>query len=178
MTTPELASRLRASTVEVRQGGSGVIWSVDGAIVTNAHVLRSREPVVVLRDGREFPAAVVHYDRRRDLALLRIAATDLPAVTIGDSGHLRAGQVVTAVGNPFGIPGAVTSGVIHSAGGRWIETSVRLAPGNSGGLLADAEGCVIGINTMIQAGLAFAIPSNAIVAFVRAARARAETKAA
>ncbi len=138
--------------------------------MTNAHVLRARDPLVILPDGRKFAAVVIGHDRRRDLALLRIPAAGLPAASVGDSRNLRPGQLVLAIGNPLGIRGAVTSGIIHSTSGRdWIEASVRLAPGNSGGMLADAEGRLIGITTMIQSGLALAIPSEAVISFVRAA---------
>jgi serine protease Do len=169
---PELARRLRQSSVEVRSGGgsggSGVIWP-EGVIVTNAHVVRSRDPLVVLSDGREFRAEIVRHDRRRDLALLRIAAGNLTPAEIGDSASLRVGQTVTAVGNPLGLVGAVSTGIIFAfdQDRRWIQADVRLAPGNSGGMLADAQGRVIGINTMIYGGLAMAIPSNAAAIFVR-----------
>ena len=169
--SPGLAVRLRSSSVEVRcgdrGGGAGVIWSSDGLVVTNAHVARTNRPAVRLADGREFVADLVRRNTERDLALLRIEANGLNAAEIGDSTHVRAGQIVTAVGNPMGIVGAVSTGVIFSAGeGRWIEADVRLAPGNSGGMLADADGRVIGINTMIYSGLALAVPSNRVIDFV------------
>ena len=162
----DLARQLKRSSVAV-SGGSGVIWSSDGLIVTNAHVLHSGQPKVTLDDGRSFQAAIERVDRRRDLALLRVPASGLPAATVGDSSTLRAGQVVTAVGNPLGVAGSVTSGIIYAvSGARWVQADVRLAPGNSGGLLADALGQVIGINTMIVGGLAMAVPSNTVAAFV------------
>ncbi len=172
--TPDRIRELRRVSVAVttggrrgQGGGSGVIWSADGLIVTNAHVVHSREPKVTLDDGRAFRAAVERVDQRRDLALLRIPASGLPAAVVGDSGALRPGQVVTAVGNPLGVTGAVTAGVIYAVeGARWVQADVHLAPGNSGGLLADAGGRVIGINTMIVGGLAMAIPSDAVAAFV------------
>lgn len=168
--SPDLACQLRQSSVAVT-GGSGVIWSSDGFIVTNAHVLHARDPKatikVTLDDGRSFTGAIEQVDRRRDLALLKIQATGLPAATIGDSSTLRPGQVVTAVGNPLGVTGAVATGIIHAVeGSRWVQADVRLAPGNSGGLLADSLGRVIGINTMIVGGLAMAVPSNTVSAFV------------
>jgi serine protease Do len=169
--SPELAQKLKRSSVEVRSGrrgvGSGVIWSADGRIMTNAHVV-GRRPVVKLSDGREFPAEVKRHDPDRDLALLQIGGRDLPAAAIGDSARLRVGQIVAAIGNPLGVTGAVTTGIIHSTGERrFIQADVRLAPGNSGGMLADTRGRVIGINTMIYAGLALAIPSNTAAAFAR-----------
>lgn len=173
---PELAERLRASSVEVRAGhrgmGAGVVWTVDGTIVTNAHVVRTSHPRVKLPDGRTFDAEVVRQDHKRDLAVLRIrSSSDLPAAEIADSSRLRVGQMVAAVGNPFGVVGAVSTGIIHAAAGDWIEADVRLAPGNSGGMLADARGRVVGINTMVANGLALAVPSNRAAAFVRGEQA-------
>ncbi len=125
-----------------------------GLVLTNAHVATHRESQVELWDGRRLPARVTARDTRRDLATLQIAAPGLEAATPGDSGALRAGELVIAVGNPMGFAGAVSTGVVHSIGrlpgmGRqsWILANVRLAPGNSGGPLADAQGRVVGINT-------------------------------
>lgn len=174
--TAELATRLRAYTVEVQsQGrghGSGVIWRADGLIVTNHHVVHSDRPVVVLSDGRSFPARITGRDPERDLAALRVEATDLPAAPIGDSSALRVGQLVLAMGHPLGIKGALTMGILHAVSdgtngsGRWVQADVSLAPGNSGGPLVDAQGRVIGINSMIAGGLALAIPSNAVERFL------------
>ncbi len=182
----DVAEKLRRSTVHVRvdqgreQGsGSGVIWTSDGLIVTNSHVVRGERACVELWDGRRFEGRVAAHDTRRDLATLRIAARSLPAATYGDSNSIRVGELVLAVGNPMGFIGALTTGIVHAQGplralGRqtWVQASVRLAPGNSGGPLADARGRVIGINTMVvSGGLALAVPSNAIVEFLnRAAR--------
>jgi len=176
----EIAERLRRSTVQVfphgrgKGGGSGVVWKSDGLIVTNAHVARSREPEVELWDGRRFPARVAARDPRRDLATLRIAAADLETATPGDSDSLRAGELVIAIGNPLGFAGALSTGVIHSIGKlpgmgsqRWIRAAVQLAPGNSGGPLANAQGLVVGINTAIVNGLGVAVPGNAALDFVR-----------
>jgi len=176
----EIAERLRRSTVQVfphgrgKGGGSGVVWKSDGLIVTNAHVARSREPEVELWDGRRFPARVAARDPRRDLATLRIAATGLETATPGDSDGLRAGELVIAIGNPLGFAGALSTGVIHSIGKlpsmgsqRWIRAAVQLAPGNSGGPLANAQGLVVGINTAIVNGLGVAVPGNAALDFVR-----------
>jgi serine protease Do len=172
------AERLRRSTVQVfthreRGGGSGVIWNSDGAILTNSHVARSAEMQVELWDGRRFPARVASRDPRRDLAELRISASGLEPASPADSNSLRPGELVMAIGSPLGFAGALSTGVIHSIGslpgmGRqsWIRANVRLAPGNSGGPLADAQGRVIGINTAIVNGLGVAVPSNAISAFV------------
>src|SRR5580693_2139809 len=175
----EIAERLRRSTVEVHlrganAGGSGVIATPDGQIVTNAHVARDSGASVRLWDGREFPAKLLARDARRDLATLKVEATGLPSASFGDSGALRVGELVMAIGNPMGFIGALTTGVVHALGslsgfGRqsWVLADVRLAPGNSGGPLADASGRVIGINTMIVNGLGAAVPGNAVTAFLR-----------
>jgi serine protease Do len=179
----EIAERLRRSTVQVFSqghdgGGSGIIWSSAGQIVTNSHVARASQADVVLWDGRRLPARLVSRDARRDLAELRIESSvsesGLPAATAGDSDALRPGELAIAIGSPLGFAGALSTGVIHSVGPiagmgreRWIGASVRLAPGNSGGPLADARGRVIGINTAIFNGLGVAVPSNAAVDFLR-----------
>ena len=175
----EVAERLRRSTVQVFAhghdgGGSGVIWSADGRIVTNSHVARSERADVVLWDGRRLPAKLVSRDGRRDLAELKVSEAGLPAAMAGNSDALRPGELVIAIGSPLGFAGALSTGVIHSVGpisgmgrDRWVGASVRLAPGNSGGPLADARGRVIGINTAIVNGLGVAVPSNAAVDFVR-----------
>ena len=180
MTIPgfgEIAEQLRRSTVLVESGGrgsgSGVIWSTDGLVVTNAHVVRGSRVDVQLWDGREFQAAVRSRDSRRDLAQLRIEATHLPAASVADSSALRPGELAIAIGNPLGFVGALATGVIHGVGSlpgleprSWVQADVRLAPGNSGGPLADARGRVIGINTMVAGGLALAVPSNAVQEFL------------
>jgi serine protease Do len=177
----EIAERLRRSTVHVssgngrdRGGASGVIWLADGLILTNAHVARSTHPRVELWDGRDFEARVAAYDARRDLAALRITADGLAPATAGDSSALRPGELAIAVGNPLGFAGAVSTGVIHSIGPLpgmgaldWVRATARLAPGNSGGPLANAQGKVIGINTAIVNGLGLAVPSRDIAEFLR-----------
>ena len=179
-----MAEQLRRSTVQVRSqrgpgGGSGVIWQADGLIITNAHVARGPQAIVELSDGRTFEAVVTTRDERRDLAALKVDATDLPAAAIGDSAALRVGALVLAVGNPLGLTGALTTGVVHAAASpesprrqSWVQADVRLAPGNSGGPLADAQGRVIGINSMIAGGLALAVPSNAVARFLAGSAAR------
>jgi len=181
----EIAEKLRRSTVLVLPGergnGSGVIWSADGVIITNAHVARASQMRIHLWDGREFDAALVSRDTRRDLAELRISATNLPAVTAADSAQVRPGELAIAIGNPLGFVGALTTGVIHAVGPLvgplggslrgfgsqpWVQADVRLAPGNSGGPLADASGRLIGINTMVAGRLALAVPSNAVTDFL------------
>jgi len=174
----EVAEQLRRSTVLVQAGGrgsgSGVIWGGDGLIVTNAHVARSGSKTrVQLWDGREFDATITSCDPQVDLAELRIGAEDLPVVQSADSSKLRPGELAIAIGKPLGFVGALTTGVIHGIGPlrgfgprTWVQADVRLAPGNSGGPLADARGRVIGINTMVAGRLALAIPSNAVHQFL------------
>jgi serine protease Do len=174
-----IAEDLRRATVEVAEahsGGSGVVWSADGKIITNAHVVRGRNPAVRLWDGSTYPAEILAFDSRRDLALLRVPRQDLPAPPFRDSSQVAPGEFVMAVGNPLGFTGAVSTGVVHAVGrvqgrGRrpYIRASVRLAPGNSGGPLADSQGRVIGINTMVLygSGLGLAVPSNTVAEFVR-----------
>jgi serine protease Do len=180
----EIAEQLRRSTVLIESGGrgagSGVIWSSDGTVVTNAHVVRGSRVSMQLWDGREFDAAVRSRDPRRDLAQLQIGAANLPAASPADSSVLRPGELAIAIGNPLGFVGALATGVIHAVGplrglGRrsWVQADVRLAPGNSGGPLADARGRVIGINTMVAGGLALAIPSNGVRDFLSVGPANA-----
>lgn len=173
-----LAERLCRSTVQVQSrrsgGGSGVIWHPDGLIVTNAHVARGSRATVELSDGRTLEATVAARDLPSDLAALKVKVTHLPAITAGNASTLRVGELVLAVGNPHGLAGALTTGIVHTVGSkdtfgspRWVQADVRLAPGNSGGPLADAEGRVIGINSRIVDGLALAIPSNTVARFLR-----------
>jgi serine protease Do len=176
MSIGEIGEKLRRSTVQVRGGGgsagSGVVWDGSGAIVTNAHVVGdlSQALTVEFWDGRILAASLDRRDLRRDLAILRAdASPSVEAARFGDSGRVRVGELVIAVGNPFGFTGAMSTGMVHGIGPgpvdgqQFIQTTARLAPGNSGGPLADAGGAVIGINTMvISGGLGLAIPSNAI----------------
>jgi serine protease Do len=173
----DISERLRRSTAQIlydRQPcGSGVVWSADGLILTNAHVVRHPEPRIRLWDGRSFAGRLSSRDVRRDLAAFRIAATDLQPATQGDSSAVRPRELVIAVGNPLGFAGALSTGVIHSVGPipglgsrSWLRADVRLAPGNSGGPLADANGRTIGINTAIVNGLGVAVPANDAAAFV------------
>jgi serine protease Do len=172
----EIAEKLRRSTVHVSAGGrghgSGIIVKPEGVIVTNAHVAACSPINVQLWDGRRAPADLLARDPSRDLALLHVrgaAGSALPAATLADSDQLRVGELVIAIGNPFGFIGALTTGVVYAVGRvsglgpmKWIQADVRLAPGNSGGPLANACGHVVGINTMIAHGLGLAVPSNSV----------------
>ncbi|MEI6321598.1 MAG: trypsin-like peptidase domain-containing protein [bacterium] len=155
--------------------GSGMIVSPQGHIVTNWHVVNgSSEVSVQLSDGRTLPARVAGVDRRSDIAVLKVDAEGLIPIAFGDSEHVRVGQMVFAVGNPFGLQETVTQGIISAKGRRtaseaaneFFQTSTTINPGNSGGPLIDIHGKVIGINNFILSrsggseGIGFAIPSN------------------
>lgn len=172
-----VAEALRGATVQVRSGrgsgGAGVVWSADGTVVTNAHVLRGDGARVVLADGRELRARVAATDEGRDLARLEVEAAGLVPAEAGDAAALRPGEVVVALGSPLGWVGALAFGVVHevprsprTGAPRWIRADIRLAPGNSGGPLADARGRVVGINTMIAGGVGVAIPVSTVARFL------------
>src|SRR5712671_458203 len=154
-------------------GGSGVLFTPDGYMLTNAHVVAgAREMRVTLTDGSEHTATLVGSDPATDLAVIRIEGTHLPHAELGSSEDLRVGQLVVAIGNPLGFSSTVSAGVISALGrtmraqdGRLIDpvlqTDVALNPGNSGGPLVDSRARVVGINTMIilgAQGLSFAVP--------------------
>ncbi len=154
--------------------GSGVIISSDGLILTNHHVIADADEIqVVLSDGRTVHAQVIGSDPDTDIALLRTKEKGLPAVTLGNSAPLRVGDVVLAIGNPFGVGQTVTMGIVSATGRNqlgintfenFIQTDAAINPGNSGGALVNAEGELIGINTAIfsksggSQGIGFAIP--------------------
>ena len=158
--------------------GSGFIISADGYILTNAHVVNEADEVIVkLSDKREFKAKIIGADRRTDVALLKIDASGLPKVTVGDPGKLRVGEWVAAIGSPFGLENTMTAGIV-SAKGRalpqenfvpFIQTDVAINPGNSGGPLFNLKGEVVGINSQIYSrsggsmGLSFAIPIDVAI---------------
>ena len=156
--------------------GSGVIVTKDGYILTNNHVVDNADEVkVTLQDGREFTAKVIGRDPKSDVAVIKIDAKDLPVVPMADSDKVQVGDIVLAIGNPFGVGQTVTTGIV-SATGRgnlgiedyedFIQTDAAINPGNSGGALVDVEGRLIGINTAIfsrsggNQGIGFAIPSD------------------
>jgi len=175
----EILEKSQASVVQVRGegrgAGAGFVWHEKGAIVTNYHVVANARTrlEVELRDGRLLEANVVDSDPNLDLALLNIPADKLPALPIGDSSKLRVGDLVFAIGHPWGQRGVVTSGIVNALSkGRlyngdrqleYIKSDVQLAPGNSGGPLLNAQGYVVGVNAMITRGdLSIAIPSNVL----------------
>jgi len=176
----DAAARLRASVVAIVDGGhgAGFAWR-DDLFVTSAHVVSAGKAVVVTPDGRAVEGTVVGRDVDRDLALLHAAGARVPAVKCGNPYALRPGSLVFAVGHPLGVKDAVSVGVFQAVGaiplgfgmaerrprrGRspfipWVQADVRLAPGNSGGPIADVEGNVIGVAAMIVSGLALAVPA-------------------
>ncbi len=172
-----LAEQLRRVTAEVANGreskGSGLLWP-RGCVVTNAHVVRRPTVTVRFADGRSLEGVLLARDDEADLALLRIRGTGIATAQIAHPEAARVGSLVVAVGHPLGVHGALSTGIIHAIGpivprGRsWIQADIRLAPGNSGGPLADAAGHVLGLNAMITGSLALAIPMARVRSFVHA----------
>lgn len=171
----KIVERVLPSVVQVRNGGhggaAGIIWSADGRVLTNYHVVAGKDgPLHVhLRDGRSFEATLVSGNPALDLALLSVQAGDLPAAPIGESSRLRVGELVIAIGHPWGQRDVVTAGIVSGIGdvavagtgrkAQYVRSDVRLRPGNSGGPLLNARGEVIGINAMIFGGdMGIAIP--------------------
>ena len=171
------AERLRSSVAQIVTGtngnggiGAAIAWSDAGLFVTSAHVIRSPRMIVVTPDGRRVPGELVWQERLRDVALVRAPDAAMPPVLTADPSALRPGSLIMAIGHPFGLVDAVSTGVLQSVGElplefevegrslRWVQADVRLGPGNSGGPLADADGRVIGVAAMIVAGMALAVP--------------------
>jgi serine protease Do len=164
--TETMVEKVKASLVSVQDSrygaGAGVVWRDDGLILTSNHVLRRRSPAVTLPDGRGFEARVLLQDPEVDLAFLQIPVDGLAALPIGDSTRLRVGELVFAIGHPWGLNGSVTGGIVshlttaQTSGRRGlvpvIRTDAHLAPGNSGGPLVNAAGELVGINTMVIGG--------------------------
>lgn len=161
--------------------GSGVVISPDGYIVTSNHVIDKADTVkVALQDGRELTAKVVGRDPQTDIAVIKVDAKELPAVTFADSDRIEVGDRVLAMGNPFGIGETVTSGIVSAKGRRvgilqdvqgyesFIQTDAAINPGNSGGALVDVEGRLVGVNSAILSrsggfqGVGFAVPANMV----------------
>ncbi len=177
---------VQRSVVQVRSGGrgigAGVIWPGDGLVLTNHHVISGRRRIgnirVALHDGRTLHADVLKSDRSLDLALLGLEGDqgDLPAAAVGNSDALRVGELVYAIGHPWGSVGAVSAGIVGGVGelrgpgrgssARYVRSDVALAPGNSGGPLLNARGEVVAINAMIFGRMALSIPSNAAEVWV------------
>jgi serine protease Do len=214
----DLADKVRASVVQVHAGnrgiGSGIVWNVgapnasgetEATIITNAHVVMAARGTTLMvqpiGSSEELAATLTAVDPSRDLAALKVTGKNFTAAEIGDSAALRVGELVIAVGNPWGRVGAMVAGVVAARApvdleeeakhadpiapgesheetprrGRWrghrletevIQADIRLYPGNSGGPLADAQGRVVGVNSMVVGGLGFAIPSRAVRQFL------------
>jgi serine protease Do len=174
----ELAERIRQSTVQLQAGphqlGAGIAWGED-LVITNAHVAVADSLEVTRPDWQRRQGRLVARDPKRDLALLEVPRLDLAPVSLGGSARLRPGMLVFAIGHPFGLVGALATGIVHAVGpapaqwipnavaGRlpWLLLDMEVAPGNSGGPVLDAHGEVVGITTMIAFGLALAVPGEA-----------------
>ncbi|MEM8750222.1 MAG: DegQ family serine endoprotease [Pseudomonadota bacterium] len=175
-----------------RSLGSGVIVGEDGIVITNHHVIKDANEVkVALADGREYPAEIKLIDERSDLAVLKINSDKpFPIVPLGDSENLEVGDLVLALGNPFGVGQTVTSGIVSAVArsqrgssdfGFFIQTDASINPGNSGGALVNMEGALIGINTSIFSrsggsnGIGFAVPSNMVRVVLDSVRMGSDT---
>lgn len=191
--TDRLVDEARRSVVVVsaRHGhGAGIVWDGRGLIVTNDHVVgRDHSPTVELSDGNRLPATLIARDETVDLALLRVSPRQsLRAARIGDSAALRVGEIVLAVGHPRGVRGTATLGIVSAVGRALgagparhpiLQADIVLAPGNSGGPLVNVRGEVIGIARMILSpGVALAVPSQVVTAFVNRAARQALRRAA
>lgn len=164
-----IVQKVQPSLVQIGNGrggqGAGIIWNADGLILTNHHVVgRSSYLEVRLSDGREFRGQVIARDPDHDLAAISIEASNLPAITVGDSAALQAGTWVIAMGHPWGVRNAITTGMVISttaessgvpaaleAGAQqWVVAGLHMRPGHSGGAMVDLEGRLVGINTLIN----------------------------
>jgi serine protease Do len=177
----EVAIHVAPSVVEVRFGsgiGAGTIWRSDGLIVTNDHVVPYDRAEIRLTDGRVMTGRVIARDLRNDLAVVTVGAIGLPAATMR-AAPLRPGELVLAIGHPFGVRHAVALGIVSATAATvegierpLIRADVLLGPGSSGGPLVDARGRVVGINAMVGGGMALAVPSDLAEGLVRAALVR------
>ena len=161
----------------LRGMGTGFVINADGYVVTNNHVVDGASEIrVKFSDGRELVGKVVGQDEKTDLALVKVEATGLPVIPMGDSSKLEVGEPVMAIGNPFGLEQTVTTGIVSATGRTigagpyddFIQTDASINPGNSGGPLVNTRGEVVGVNTMIASGtggsvgIGFAIPTNLV----------------
>jgi serine protease Do len=179
-----LVVRVRESLVQITNGrggaGAGTIWHPDGLIVTNAHVIAGHSELhVTLQNGERYRAQVLAQDPMLDLAALSIPAINLPTIEPGDSQNLKAGQWVMALGHPFGVLNAATGGVVIGMGTQlgdiefrngadWLAVNLKLRPGHSGGPLVDAQGRLIGVNTIMNGpDVGVAIPVHVVKAFLK-----------
>lgn len=174
--------RARRSLVQIRTArhavGSATIVGADSLLLTNAHVVNGQEAEITFGAGGTRPAHMVAYDQAADLAAFRVEGESLPAIGLGDSGSLQPGELVLALGDPWGIAGAATAGIVIGVGAEWPEmprsgrewviANLHLRPGNSGGPLINADGDLVGINTMMTGpDVGVAIPAHIIHAFLQ-----------
>jgi serine protease Do len=173
---------VRQSLVQISNGrrgaGAGVIWRNDGVVITNAHVVRRQSPEVILPDGGTSSAQVLALNSDLDLAALKVSAESLIPFEVRDSKELMPGEWVFALGHPWGVPGAATGGVVIGFGAKipenprphqeWIAVNLPLRPGHSGGALVDAQGRLIGINTIMSGpSVGLAIPTHVVEEFLQ-----------
>lgn len=176
----DVVDHVHGALVQIHNGqrgiGAGTIWHEQGLIMTNAHVIqgegRETHLTVTLPDGRELAAQVLDVDRQRDIAALYVEANGLPTIELGQSQQLKAGEWVFAVGHPWGVKNAVTSGIVIGlnpppemklAHDEWIAVSLHMRPGHSGGPLVDGQGRLVGMNTLITGpDVGYAVPVHLI----------------
>jgi len=179
-----VVQQTRDSLVRITNGrsgaGAGTVWSSEGLIITNAHVVQRAAPTVVLPDGRALPARVLAHDPQRDLALLSVKASGLKPLALRDGQRIEPGELVFAVGHPWGVARAATSGIVIGLGAdlpeaaatrrEWLMVSLVLRPGNSGGPLVDTSGRLLGVNTIMTGPeVGGAVPVHVVKAFLREA---------
>jgi S1-C subfamily serine protease len=178
----EVVQRARQSLAHIRtsrhSGGSATIVGQDGLLITNAHVVNRREAEVTFADDHVAWATLIGYDEAVDLAAFKVDDDLLPPISLADSRSLKTGEFVVALGDPWGIPGAATAGVVIGVGAQWPEmpdsgrewviANLHLRPGNSGGPLINTRGELVGINTMMTGpDVGVAIPAHVIEDFLR-----------
>ena len=171
-----LVSRIRRVVVEIRSpagGGAAIIWGGTGLVVTNAHCVRKNASVAIEVNGQSHAAESIAFAHEHDLALIHAPTVDGPAVELRDIDTLQPGELVFAYGHPLGVSHSLAMGALHgvvrdkrTSAPRFIAADIRLAPGNSGGPLVDAQGRLVGVNSMIVGGLGVAIPATVVQSFV------------
>lgn len=176
-----VVARARRSLVQISNGrggaGAGTIWHAGGLILTNAHVVQRDALNVLLPDERQLPARLLAYDETNDLAALAVEANELPTIELGNSKQLQPGQLVLALGHPWGVPGAVSAGPVIGVGlppemprlaREFVQAGLQLRPGHSGGPMIDAQGRLVGINTMITGpAVGLAVPMHIVAQFLK-----------
>ena len=179
-----LTRTLRRAVVEIHSavgGGAGIVWGGGGLVVTNAHCVRKSASLTLEINGETHEAESISLARDHDLALIHAPSVTGPRLELRDVSSLRPGELLFAYGHPLGVSHALAMGALHgvvrdrrTGEPRFIAADIRLAPGNSGGPLVDAEGRLVGVNSMIVGGLGVAIPASVVQAFVaRATNVRA-----